>query len=186
MATWRPSLLLVRAPAVVPEPVGVGCCSVHGGGLPAKRGELARACDRDRAGRLATICAEVSPACVQTTLCAPGDRDDAWVLAGLASGELEPDARTAAVMMGGLDQQPARVRRPGLGDCALYALAVRAVLARDDSQKPRQQAGPGEALKVADLGAQPGGRERVDPAKAAQSGDRFGVGARRDRVHEHG
>src|SRR3954469_17648923 len=106
MATWRPSLLLVRAPAAVPRSasVVVGCCSVDGGGLPAKRGELARACDRDRAGRLATICAEVSPACVQTTLCAPGDRDDAWVLAGLASGELEPDARTAAVMMGGLDQ----------------------------------------------------------------------------------
>ena len=47
------------------------------------------------------------------------------------------------------------------------ALAVGGVLGRHDPQKPRQLLGP-EALPVADLGAQPGGRQRVDPAKAAQ------------------
>jgi hypothetical protein len=45
------------------------------------------------------------------------------------------------------------------------------------SRGTRQQRGPGEAREVADLGAQSGGRQRVDPAKAAQPGDHRRVAA---------
>ena len=90
----------------------VGRWLVQGRGLPAERGELAR--DGDGAGRLAALCGEVRPAGAQTPLRAPRDLHDAGVLASLAGGELDADARTAPVVMGGLDQQPSGVRRPGL------------------------------------------------------------------------
>src|SRR5438876_865615 len=98
--------------------------SVQGGCLPAERGELACARDRDGAGRLAALGTEVGPAGVQTSLRAPGDLDRARVLAGLASREALTDRGAPAVVVGGLDQQPARVCRAGLGDLAPHALAV--------------------------------------------------------------
>ena len=63
VATWRPSWLLVRAPAAVRVRVwvDVGLLSVQGRGLPAERGELARAGDRDGAGVLAALAGEVLP-----------------------------------------------------------------------------------------------------------------------------
>ena len=54
---------------------------VQGGGLPAERGELARARDRDGPRRLAALSAEVHPAPVQALLAAPGDLNDTGVLA---------------------------------------------------------------------------------------------------------
>src|SRR5919108_2065107 len=112
MATWRPSLSLVRAPAAAGRASGLsGLWSVQRGGLPAEGGELARTRDRDGAGRLAAVLAQMRPTLVQPALRAPGDRDDARVLVGLAGGELAADARTAPVVVGGLDQQPPRGRR---------------------------------------------------------------------------
>lgn len=107
----------------------VGVCSVKGGGLPEERGELARAGDRDDAGGLAPLVVQVLPALVQSPLGAPGDLDDARVLAVLAARERLADARRVAVVLRGLDEQPAGVRRAGLGDRALAALGVRSDLA---------------------------------------------------------
>src|SRR5215216_1053208 len=177
-------VVFVRAPAAAGA-LDVVLGSVQGRGLPTERGELARAGDGDRAGWLAALRAQVRPAGVQTTLRAPGDLDDAGILAGVAGGELVADARPATIVVSGLDQQPPRVRRPGLGDRPLDALLARGVFARDDPEKPRQQSRLGEPLKAPDLGAQPGRGQRVDPAEAAQPGDRRGVAARRDGVLEY-
>src|ERR671922_1171113 len=164
MATWRPSLSLVRAPAAAGRASGLsGLWSVQRGGLPAEGGELARARDRDGAGRLAAVLAQMRPTLVQAALRAPGDLNDARVLSGLAGGELAADARTAPVVVGGLDQQPARVRRAGLGDRALHALAVGRVFGWHDPEEAGQQRRPGEPLEAADVGAHAGGRQRVDP-----------------------
>src|SRR5919198_5148965 len=108
---------------------------------------------------------------MQAPLGTPGDRDHARILALLASSECLADARLVAVVVSCLDEQPARVAGAGLCDRALPAFDVRAALGRDDPEEPRQQLWPPEASEVADLGAQPGGRERVDPSKAAQPGD---------------
>jgi hypothetical protein len=79
-------------PGNVPGAV-VGVVSVKGGGLPAERGELARAGDRDDAGGLAPLVVRVRPALVQAMLGAPRDVDRAWVLALLVAGERFADAR---------------------------------------------------------------------------------------------
>src|ERR1019366_7883230 len=110
-------------PGSVPGAV-VWVGSVKGGGLPQERGELAGAGDRDHSGGLASLLAQVLPALVQALLGAPGDRNHARVLACLAAGERVADQRSAAVVVGRLDEQPAGVRRPGLGDRALAALEV--------------------------------------------------------------
>ena len=83
--------------------------SVKGGGLPEERGELAGDRDRDDAGGLAPLVVQVLPALVQAALGAPGDLDDARVLAGLAAGERLADPGRVAVVVGGLDEQPAGV-----------------------------------------------------------------------------
>ncbi len=80
--------------------------SVQGRGLPAERGELARAGDGDGPGRRAAVLAEVCPALVQAPLRAPRDLNDAWVLTGLAGGEPLTDRGTVAVVVGALDEQP--------------------------------------------------------------------------------
>ena len=66
----------------------VGVCSVKRGGLPAERGELARAGDRDDAGGLAALVVQALPALVQAALGAPGDLDDARVLAVLGGARV--------------------------------------------------------------------------------------------------
>jgi hypothetical protein len=52
---------------------------------------------------------ELSPAGVQASLRAPGDVDDLWWLVTLSAFKLETDPGLAAVVVGGLDQQPAGV-----------------------------------------------------------------------------
>ena len=103
-----PSWVLVRAPAAS-RARSSGLWSVKGGGLPEERGELAGARDRDDAGGLAPLMVQVRPALVEASLCAPGDLDHTGVLAGLAAGERLADERLVAVVVGGLDQEPARV-----------------------------------------------------------------------------
>jgi hypothetical protein len=139
--------------------------SVKRGGLPAECGELARDGDRDDAGGLAPLVVQVLPARVEALLGAPRDRDDARVLAVLAAGEGDADGGWAAVVVRGLDEQPAGVRRAGLGDRALAALGVRGALWGDDAQEARQPVGVGEAGEAADLGAQSGRRRLSMPRK---------------------
>jgi hypothetical protein len=62
----------------------VGAWSVKRGGFPEECGELACAGDRDDAGGLAALVVQVLPAGVQAPLGAPGDLDDAGVVAVLA------------------------------------------------------------------------------------------------------
>ena len=85
-----------------------------------------------------------------------------------------PLARRAAVVPGGLDQQPAGVPEPDLVIAPWRRLLAGAVLGRDEAEVAHQLPGAREALEVADLGAQPDRRERVDAAQAAQPGDRLG------------
>ncbi len=126
----------------------VGVCSVKGGGLPAEGGELARAGDRDDARGLAPLAVKVLPALVQASLGAPGDLDDAWVLAGLAAGECLAAARRVAVVVGGLDEQPAGVGRPSFGNRALAALLVSEVRSVGTTpKKPDSRLGLGNRPK---------------------------------------
>ena len=78
---------------------------VEDGGLPAEGG----AGDRDDPGGLVTLCAQRCPALVQSALGAPSDLDHTRVLAALAAGELLADRRVVAIVVGGFDQEPARV-----------------------------------------------------------------------------
>jgi hypothetical protein len=82
----------------------------------------------------------------------------------LTAGERRADARPVAVVVGGLDQEAAGVRGPGLGDRAEAAPFVGGVLGGHDPEEARQLARLGEAGEVADLGAEAGGRQRVDAA----------------------
>jgi hypothetical protein len=125
------------------------------------------------------------PALVQAALGAPGDLQHSRVLAGLAFLKPFADCGAAAVVLGGLDQEPARVGRAGLGDLALEAFAVRGVLRRNDTEEPRQQRGLLEAIEASDFRAQPGGGERVDAAEATQPCHRLGVAALWHCAFEH-
>lgn len=144
-----------------------GVCSVDQGGLPAERGQLARDGDRHDVGVLAAAGVQVLPAGVQAPLGAPGAGDHAWVLVVLAALELEADGGAVAVVLGGLDEQPAGMSGAGLGDVALAAALAGGVLGRHDPDEPGQLPRPAEALEVADLGGQARRAEGVDPSEAA-------------------
>ena len=105
-------------------------------GLPEKRGELAGDSDSDHARLACDARCGALPATVKASLRAPGDLDDARVLAGLAARELDTDRRLMTVVMGCLDQQPPRVLRTGLGDRALPADPIGGALRGDDPEKP--------------------------------------------------
>ncbi len=63
------------------------------------------------------------------------------VLPDLTRGDRLTRVRAVAVVMGGFDEEPAGMRRAGLGDLAQHPFGVRGVLARHDSEEPRQQRG---------------------------------------------
>ena len=165
-------VLLVRAPATA-RCAGVvwGCLLVQGRGLPAECGELAGARDCDGAARLAAPLAEVYPAPIKAALGAPGNLNDAGILAVLASSETLAEEGAVAVVVGGLDQEPPRVRWAGLGDLTLHALAVRGVLARHDTEESRQQRGLCKPPEVTHFRTQPRRGEGVHPAEAAKPCD---------------
>ena len=113
-------------------------------------------------------CSIRCPDVVQAPLRLPGQRDDLGLAVALAAREAAGDARCAAVVPGGLDQQPAGVLAAGLGDRAAPAALAGGVLGGDDAEIAHHLRGVAEAVKVADLRAQPGRGQRVDPAQAHQ------------------
>ncbi len=80
-----------------------------GGDLPAEAAEFAGDRDGNDAVGLVACVFELSPAGVQAALRAPCDVDDLWWLVTLSAFKLETDPGLAAVVVGGLDQQPAGV-----------------------------------------------------------------------------
>src|SRR5436190_6885970 len=107
------------------------------------------------------------PAAVQALLAAPGAFQDGGVLAAVPTRELIADGRTPARMPRGLDQQPSRVRRAGLGDRALSASLTAGALGRDQADEAHELFGRLEAGELADLADQPDRGQRVDAAHAA-------------------
>lgn len=95
-------------------------------------------------------------------------------LAFLAALDLLAVGGESLVVVGSFDQQAAGVRRPGFGDRSLASLLARRVLGGNDPEVGGQAVGVIEALELADLGADPQGRQRADPAQASQPGDRLG------------
>ena len=134
--------------------VGSGLVVVPGRDLPAVGGELARDRDRDDPVGFAARVSELPPARVQAALCFPGDIDDLGRVAALATLERLADHRAAAVMVGRLDQQPAGMRGPCLGDRSEPALAAGGVLARNDPEVGGELIGMIESSPLTDLGAQ--------------------------------
>src|SRR2546423_9421499 len=102
--------------------------SGQGGDLPAVGGEVAGDRDRDDPAGFVAGVFELAPAGVEPALCFPGDVDDLRRVSALAALERWADDGPAAVMPRGLDQQPPRVRGPGLGDRSEPALGARGVL----------------------------------------------------------
>jgi hypothetical protein len=122
---------------------------------------------------------------VQSLLGGPGDREHGCRLALLAALERCAGARRAAVVPGGLDQQPPGVAGAGLGDRSLLACLPGAAFGGDEPQVAHQLAGALEAGEVADLGAQPDRRQRVDAAQAAQPRHLLRPGAGGDEPVDH-
>jgi hypothetical protein len=110
---------------------------------------------------------------------AAGHLDHARVLARLTGSQLIRGPRSAPGVLGGFDQQPPRVLGAGLGDRALAGLLVGGPLGGDQAEEGGELAGMGEALEVADLGAEPGRGQGVDAPKAAQTRDRLRPSRRR-------
>ena len=125
--------------------------------------------------------AQPGPGAVEAPLRRPADRDRGRRLAALALLERPPRAGAVAVVPGRLDQQPAGVARAGLGDRPLPAPLASRGLGRHQPDVAHQPAGAGEATEVADLGAEPDRRQRVDAAQAAQAGDLALAGRAGDR-----
>lgn len=99
-----------------------------GGDLPAVGGELAGDRDRDDPAGFVAGVFELAPAGVEAPLRFPGDVDDLGCLAALAALERFTDRGAAAVVVGGLDQQPPRVGGAGLGDRSEAPLSAAGVL----------------------------------------------------------
>lgn len=99
-----------------------------GGDLPAVGGELAGDRDRDDPAGFVAGVFELAPAGVEAPLRFPGDVDDLGCLAALAALERFTDRGAAAVVVGGLDQQPPRVGGAGLGDRPEAPLSAAGVL----------------------------------------------------------
>src|SRR5213596_247118 len=124
-------------------------CGLRGHrGRPEEAGERAGERDGDDVRRLAPL-AEQSVEAVEAVLAAPGDLQHLGRLALVAGGERGADPRSAAVLPGGLDQQPARVAGACLGDRALAA-ALAGLLERGHQPEPAGELARGaEAAEVA-------------------------------------
>jgi hypothetical protein len=70
-------------------------------------------------------------------------------------------------------QEAARVLGARLRDLALAALLVGGALGGHEAEEGAELTGVGEAIELADLGAEADGGQGVDAAEAAQAGDRL-------------
>src|SRR5207244_2277642 len=92
--------------------------------------------------------------------------------------------RPVPVVVGGLDQQPARVAGPGLGDRSLPAPLVRGALRGHDPQVAGEQPRVRKASEVTDFGSDSGCGQRVNAAEATEAGDLACERAFRDQLRE--
>jgi hypothetical protein len=109
--------------------------SVVVGECPAEAGELAGDGHRDDRAALAALSVKSFPHAVQASLRLPRDLDDVSRLSVLAASQRLAFRRGAAVVPGGLDEQPARVR----GDPVLVIAPCRrfSPLVSSDGVRPR-------------------------------------------------
>ena len=149
--------------------------SVERGGLPAESGELPGARNGEcrcacRAGR------EMGPARVQALLRAPCDGDDARVLADLAGGDRLADVGVVAVVVRGLDQEPAGCGGPALVIWPCTRLVSEVYSPGTIPRKPDSSAGLSNRSKLPiSRTARP--RSACRSPKTAQPRDRLGVAA---------
>jgi hypothetical protein len=127
---------------------------------PEERGALAG--DRDVGdGRALAAAGGVVPPAVQADLGLP--RPIGWLRSLLGA------AGSVAVVPGGLDEQPAGVAVPGLGDVAAVLLVTGGVFARRDPEPGGEPSRVAKAAEVADLRDQ---SQRGPGRDAAERGER--------------
>jgi hypothetical protein len=102
--------------------------SVGVGERPAEAGEFAGDGNGNDRFAFAALGVQSLPDAVQSSLGLPGDLDDRGGLSVLAALQRLAFGGRAALVPGGLDQQPAGVPGAGLGDRALAALVAAGVL----------------------------------------------------------
>src|SRR5205814_1287515 len=128
-------LASLRRCALLAEPLRAAL--LHRRQRPAVSSELARDRDDDDRARLAP-CLERLPTCVQPAGAALRLGLHRERLAVASAFERDAPTRRAALVPGGLDQQPADVTVTGLGDRALSAPLAARVLARGETEKRPQ------------------------------------------------
>ena len=114
---------------------------------------------------------EMPIAVVQPLLRPPGMTDDDRGLTTTPLGEGAADAGTMAVVPGGLDEDPARMRVAGLRDRPAPFRPPDEYSLGTSAQVGHELAGTLEALEVHDLRQQDHGREGIDAAEAAEPAD---------------
>src|SRR6266478_5419863 len=146
-------LASLRRCALLAEPLRAAL--LHCRQRPAVSGELACDGDDDDRARLASSFERV-PTSVQPPAAALGLGLHRERLAVASAFERDAPSRRAALVPGGLDQQPADVTVAGLGDRALSAPLAAGVLTRGETEKRPQRLGT-KPVPVAKLDRQ---RER--------------------------
>ena len=163
-----------RCAGALSSPSRCGWRLLHRRERPAVSGELARDGDHDDRAGLASGLERV-PACVQ-----PAGARGRLGLARRAAcrarrrSSVTLSAERAALVPGGLDQQPAGVRVAGLGDRALAAPLAARVLARGEAEERAERLGP-EPVPVAELDRQRERRQRRDAAETDEPLDDIDV-----------
>src|SRR5262252_10156157 len=120
---------------------------------------------------------EMAVAPMQPLLRPPRLPDDLIGLRLAPARQRAADRGAMAIVPGGLDEDPARVRIAGFRQRTPPVGLAGGVLARHQPQVGHELPGPAEALEVHDLGHEHHRRERADAAEAAQPPD--GVPIRR-------
>src|SRR5207248_4098033 len=136
---------------------------------PAVSGEFAGDSDHhDRAGLASRL--ERVPARMQPPAAALGLGLHRERLAVASAFERDAPSRRAALVPGGLDQQPADVAVSGLGDRALSAPLAARVLTGGETEKRPQRLGA-KPVPIAELDRQRERGQRRDAAQTNESAD---------------
>ncbi len=167
--------LLTAFSRVAPRVVCAGALSspsrwgwrlLHRRERPAVSGELARDRDHDDRAGLASGLERV-PASVEPAGAAVRLRSQGEGFAFAPAFEGDAQARRAALVPGGLNKEPARVRVAGLGDPALAAPLPARVLARGEAEERAERLGA-EPAPVAELDGQRERRKGGDASEPAR------------------